>query len=241
MVDIIDGFGKVYMAYYSGEPSNHVTERDDGFIRETPDAHYYFRTYEEWPEYEREAMLEAKGKVLDVGLGAGRHSLWLQKKGMDVVGIDNSPLAIKVSKLRGVKDCRLMDIMELDFPEGTFNTVLMLGANLGLGDVEDVRRILSKLHEITAPDGIIIGHTRDPLKTDNPSHLGYHEMNRKRNKPPGLVKVRIGFQGEYGEWFDLLLMQEALLVEILEPTRWELSKIYWSENSDYIAILSKRS
>lgn len=132
-----------------------------------------------------------------------------------------------------------MDIRELDFPKGTFNTVLMLGANLGLSNVEDVRRILSKLYEITAPDGIIIGHTRDPLKTDNQSHLDYHEMNRKRNNPPGLVKVRIGFQGEYGEWFDLLLIQEELLIEILEPTRWEISKIYRSENS-YIAILSKR-
>jgi hypothetical protein len=40
MSDVIDGFGEVYMAYYKGKPSNHVTERDDGFIREVQDAHY---------------------------------------------------------------------------------------------------------------------------------------------------------------------------------------------------------
>ena len=45
MAEIIDAFGEVYMAYYRGEPSNHNTERDDGLIRESADAHYYFRTY----------------------------------------------------------------------------------------------------------------------------------------------------------------------------------------------------
>ncbi len=43
------------------------------------------------------------GRVLDVGCGAGRHSLYLQKKGFDVLGIDVSPLAVKVCRLKGVK------------------------------------------------------------------------------------------------------------------------------------------
>jgi SAM-dependent methyltransferase len=94
MTEFEDTFGMAFMAHHKGEASVHQTERDDGLIRES-DASMYFQSYDEWPEYEREAILKSKGRVLDVGLGAGRHSLWLQEKGYDVVGMDLSPLAVE--------------------------------------------------------------------------------------------------------------------------------------------------
>ena len=237
---IEDTFGEAFMAHYRGEPSIHQTERDDGYVTEM-DASMYFASYEEWPEYEREAMLEAKGRVLDVGLGAGRHSLWLQERGREVMGIDLSPLAVEVSRLRGVRDARVVDVASMDFPDGCFDTVLMMGANLGIvGEIPEIRRVLSSLDRVTKPDAIIIGSTRDPLKTENPAHLAYHEMNRRRKKPPGLVRIRVNFRDVKGELFDFLMMGEELLSEILEPTNWEVSKIYGSGNGDYIAVLSKK-
>lgn len=231
----------MFMAHYRGEPSVHFTERDDGHINEM-DATMYFAPYEEWPGYEREAMLEARGRVLDVGLGAGRHSLWLQGRGHEVVGLDLSPLAVEVSRLRGVRDARVMDVTAMSFPDEHFDTVLMMGANLGIvGNIQEIQRILGYIDRVTNPGAIIIGSTRDPLKTENPAHLAYHEMNRGRGKPPGLVRIRVNFRDVKGEWFDFLMMGEELLEEILEPTNWETSKIYGSGNSDYIAILSKKS
>ena len=229
------------MAHYKGEPSTHSTERDDGYITEI-DATMYFAPYDEWPEYEREAMLEARGRVLDVGLGAGRHSLWLQEKGHEVVGIDVSPLAVEVSKLRGVRDARVMDATDMDFPDDHFDTALLMGANLGIvGDVPVIQKVLSSLDRVTKPDATIIGSTRDPLKTENPAHLAYHEMNRRRGEPPGFVRIRVNFRGVKGEWFDFLMMGEELLAEVLEPTNWKVSKIYSSGKADYIAILSKKA
>ena len=229
------------MAHYKGEPSIHQIERDDGHISET-DASRYFSSYEEWPEYEREAMLEARGRVLDVGLGAGRHSLWLQERGHNVVGIDLAPLAVEVSRLRGVRDARVMDVTKMDFPGRHFDTVLMMGANLGIvGEVPEIQGVLSSLDRVTKPDGIIIGSTRDPLTTENPAHLAHHEMNRRRGKPPGLVKIRVNFRDVKGEWFEFLMMGEELLAEILVPTNWKVSKIYGYGNGDYIAILSKKA
>ena len=180
----MDAFGEALLAHIRGEPSDHQTERDDGFIREV-DATMYFQGYDDWPEYEREAMLECKGRVLDLGLGAGRHYLWLQEKGHEVVGIDLSPLAVEVSRMRGIRDCRVMGMRTLDFPEGSFDTVLMMGANLGIaGEVPEIQAVLSDLDRVTTTDGVIIGSTRDPLKTEEPAHLAYHEMNRQRGKPP---------------------------------------------------------
>lgn len=239
MTVIIDAFGEVYMAYYIGEPSSHYTERDDGYIREIDNAHYYFRKYDEWDQYEQEAIREAKGKVLDIGLGAGRHSLYLQERGHKVVGIDTSPLAIKVSRLRGVEDCRLMSLNTLNFPPDSFDTVLLLGQNLGLGDTEGVRSYLTKLYEITSPSGIIIGETRDPYATDKPEHIEFQRRNVERGIPAGLVKVRIGFKDRVGEWFNLYLMNRDELVEVIEPTGWKLSKMYSSDHGMYIVILDK--
>jgi SAM-dependent methyltransferase len=228
------------MAHHRGEPSIHQTERDDGYINES-DASRYFSSYEEWPEYERVAILEARGKVLDGGLGAGRHSLWLQDKGYEVTGFDLSPLAVKVSKLRGVKDVRVMDVTDMRFPSDHFDTVLMMGANLGIvGEVSEVQRVLESLDRVTKPNGIIIGSTMDPLKTEKPTHLAYHEMNRQREKPPGLVRLRINFRDVKGDWFEFLMMEEDLLAEILVPTNWKVSKIIGSGNGGYIAILSKK-
>ena len=236
--EFIDGFGMVCMAHYRGEPSGHVTERDDGYLNEV-DASYYFRSFDEWPEYERQAIQESRGRVLDVGLGAGRHALWLQERGHEVVGIDVSPMALEVSRLRGVRDCRLMDVRELTFPDARFETVLLLGANLGImGDVPEIRGALRGLHRVTSEDGIIIGSSRDPTQTDDPAHLAYHEMNRRRGKPPGLIRLRIGFQGRFGDWFQMLWMSQEELAEIVEPTGWAISRVY-SEASDYIAVLRK--
>jgi SAM-dependent methyltransferase len=237
---LTDAFGKVFMAYHRGENADYVIERDDGYVDEL-NAREYFTEYEEWPLHEREAILEARGRVLDVGLGAGRNALWLQERGHEVVGIDLSPLAIEVSRARGMRDCRVMDARRLDFPDGHFDTAIMFGNNLGIaGGIQETRRMLEGLHRVIADDGIIIASTRDPLKTDNPVHLAYHETNRRRGRPPGLVKVRVGFPGEYDDWFEFLIVGEEELVEVLEPTGWTLEKTHKSEGANYVAVLTKK-
>jgi len=236
---LTDAFGKVFMAYHRGENADYVIERDDGLVDEL-NGREYFIEYEEWPQHERGALEWVNGRVLDVGCGAGRVALWLQERGHEVFGIDLSPLAIEVSRARGVRDCRVMDARRLDFPEGQFDTVIMFGNNLGIaGGIPETRRMLEGLHRVTNEDGIIIASTRDPLNTDNPAHLVYHEMNKERGRPPGLVKIRVGFWGEYDDWFELLMVGEDELVEVLEPTNWTLEKICRSEGANYVAVLTK--
>ena len=239
MSKFIDAFGEAYMAYLNGEPSNHYVERDDGNISESDSAYYYFRTYDEWKLYEQQAIQEAKGRVLDIGLGAGRHALYLQEKGLKVVGIDTSPLAIQVSQRRGVKDARVMSLFDLDFPDDSFDTVLMLGQNLALGDIEDMRGYLSRLYEITRPDGIIIGEARDPSNTNSPEHIAYQKRNWKAPFKAGLVKIRIGFRDGVGEWFNLFLLDSETLEDVIKPTGWSIGKVYRSDTGMYIAILTK--
>ena len=233
-----DTFGRVLMAYHSVGEAEYVIERDDGLV-ETPSARGYFHDYDDWPEHERKAILRASGRVLDVGCGAGRVALWLQRRGLEAIAIDISPLALRVARLRGVEDCRLMDVRRLKFPAAYFDTVVMFGNNFGIaGGVPETQRVLRDLHRVTTEDGIIIASCRDPLNTDNPVHLAYHERNRRRGRPPGLVTIRIGFQGEFDDWINLLLVGEEEMREIIAPTGWTIKTTYAS-GANYCAVLAK--
>ena len=55
-----------------------------------------FRTLEDMPTQEQEALRLCRGRVLDVGAGSGCHSMELMNRGMDVMAIDISTLSVDV-------------------------------------------------------------------------------------------------------------------------------------------------
>ena len=181
-----------------------------------------------------------KGRVLDIGCGAGRHSLYLQKMGFDVLGIDSSPLAIKVCKLRGLKQAKVMAIEELNFKPKSFDTIIMMGSNFGLfGSFTKARRLLKKFHRMTSQNGLIIASTRDTYKTDNPDHLEYHKRNKKKGRMAGQLRVRIRFRKCVGRWFDYLIVSKKEMEEILKGTGWKTREFIDSGNSAFIAAIEK--
>ena len=88
------------MHYHSRGSGQYIVERSDGFL-DILETGPLFQGHEDWQDYEKEAMNSVKGRVLDVGCGAGRHAIYLQNKGFDVLGTDISPLAIEVAKRGG--------------------------------------------------------------------------------------------------------------------------------------------
>jgi len=235
-----DAFGRMLWAYYNGQRVFEIDERDDGYIEASTSPKLYFSDYEDWPQHEKKAMEYVKGRVLDIGCGAGRHSLYLQKKGLDVLGIDNSPLAIKVCKLRGLKKAKIMSIEDIDFKPKSFDTIIMMGNNFGLfGSFQKARSLLKRFHKITSDDGLIVAETRDPYKTDNPAHLEYHELNRKRGRMGGQVRIRVRFEKYATPWFDYLFVSKEEMDEILKGTGWKVKQYIDSGNALYIAIIEK--
>lgn len=235
-----DAFGRMLWAYYNGQRVFEIDERDDGYIEASTSPKLYFSDYEDWPQHEKKAIEYIKGRVLDIGCGAGRHSLYLQKKGLDVLGIDNSPLAIKVCKLRGLKKAKIMSIEDIDFKPKSFDTIIMMGSNFGLmGNFKKARRLLKKFHKITSDGGLIVAETRDPYRTDKPAHLEYHELNRKRGRMVGQVRIRIRFEKYATPWFDYLFVSKEEMDEILKGTGWKVKQFTDSGNALYIAIIEK--
>jgi SAM-dependent methyltransferase len=109
-----------------------------------------------------------------------RLRLYLEEEGFNVTGIDNSPGAIKVCRLRGYRKLKMMSIMGIrKFRLASFDTVIMMGNNFGLfGGFDKARRVLKQMYRITSADGQIIAETRDPYGTTDPLHRAYHRFNR---------------------------------------------------------------
>lgn len=148
-----DAYGRLILDAIDGKKPIEVVERDDGFVF-AYHSDYLIEPFRHWQPVERRAQRFIRGRVLDIGCGAGRLCLHLQERGLDVVGIDNSPGAVEGSRRRGARDVRLWAIDEIDERLGSFDTLVMLGNNFGLlGDERMARRALRRLHAVTRPGG----------------------------------------------------------------------------------------
>ncbi len=234
-----DAYGHEIYDYFKGEGGYEINERDDGFFG-LVDPKAYLSKYSEWPKHQREAMKYVKGKVLDIGAGAGRHSLYLQEQGFDVLGIDISPLAIEVCKLRGLRNAQVLSITQITSQLGTFDTILMFGNNFGLfGNLKRAKWLLKRFRSITPGEGRIIAETRDPYETEAPEHLEYHKFNRRRGRMAGQVRIRIRYRKYVTPWFDYLLVSKDEMKEILKDTGWEARDFLDWQDGVYIAIIGK--
>jgi len=239
-----DAFGENLLSQYNGgRMISEMVERDDGYLDTGSDPGDYFSKYKDWAKGEQRAIGNARGKILDIGCGAGRHSLYLQRKGFDVTAIDSSPGAVKVCKLQGVKKVSVRQIEDVDkFRAGSFDTILMMGNNFGLfGSRRKAVSLLKTFAKITTPDGMIIAGSLDPYKTTNPDHLLYHKRNKKRGRMAGQIKFRIRFKGILGKWFDYLFVSQAEMQDILSETDWQVEKFIRSFGDTYFAMIRKRS
>lgn len=238
-----DAYGRLLLAQYeSGEPTAEIVERDDGYIDTGADAGAYFAPYSQWPSPERRAIRFARGRVLDIGCGAGRHALYLQEKGLDVTGMDSSPGAVRVSKLRGLRQALVRPIAQVgQFRPASFDTVLLLGNNFGLfGSAAGAQRLLKQLSRITSPDALIIAGTRNPHLTTNADHLQYQRLNKQRGRLPGQIRLRVRFGKLKSPWFDYLLVSPKEMENLLKGSDWHIEQLIGSGEPGYFAILRKK-
>ncbi|MBT2623326.1 class I SAM-dependent methyltransferase [Chryseobacterium sp. ISL-6] len=158
-----DLMGKAIWDYYHNDnPEDLQTETSISELDELP-VEYLFRDFEEMNDLEQKALELAHGKILDIGAGAGSHTLYLQnERNLDVVALDISPKSVEVCKLRGIKNavCKNM----LDFAEGTFDTVLLLMNGTGIfGSLAEIDTYLQKLRSLLNDNGQILIDSTDIL------------------------------------------------------------------------------
>jgi len=158
---MLDLFGKAILDFQTNNsPENIITETNISEADEM-DVAYLFRSYKEMPKLEKKALQLSKGKVLDVGCGAGSHSLYLQnEKNLEVTSIDISENAIQACQLRGLKNAKVQNI--LDLGNEKFDTILLLMNGTGIfGTLVETSKYLLKLKSLLAPNGQILIDSSD--------------------------------------------------------------------------------
>jgi SAM-dependent methyltransferase len=156
-----DLFGKAILDYQThNNPENIITSTSISDEDEM-DVAYLFRSFDEMPSIEQKALLLAKGKTLDVGCGAGSHSLYLQnERNIEVHSIDISKNAIQACSLRGLKNAQAIDVLDLENEK--YDTILLLMNGTGIFEtLEKTTIYLQKLKSLLNPNGQILIDSSD--------------------------------------------------------------------------------
>ena len=236
-----DAFGHEIYDHFQGQGGYEIVERDDGFFSLSPGPQLYFLDYKAWPACEQEAMAHVRGKVLDIGCGAGRHALYLQGQGVEVVGIDTSPLAVEVCRARGLRAAQVLSVTQVTSRLGIFDTLVMLGNNFALvGHPKRARWLLKRFYRATSEAGRIIAQTRDPYQTEVPEHLAYHAYNRERGRWSGEARIRVRYKTYVTPWMGFLMTSKAEMQALLEGTGWGVTHFIDGPGGVYVAVIEKQ-
>jgi SAM-dependent methyltransferase len=199
---------------------------------------YLFRTPEEMPELERLALEQCRGHVLDVGAGAGCHSLALQQQGQEVTALDISAGAVKAMQERGVRQVVQQDIFTLD--KAAYDTLLLLMNGIGIaGNLEGLSRFLEHVKKLLAPGGQILLESSDILymfEDEDGSVLldlnaGYY----------GEVKYNMQYKGQQTGAFNWLFIDPAILEDYANDHGYTFELLYEGEFGNYLARLELKA
>jgi len=158
-----DLMGRAIWDYYHNEnPQDLQTETSISELDELP-VDYLFRDFEEMNGIEQKALQLSKGKILDIGAGAGSHSLYLQnERNLDVIALDISPKSIEVCKLRGIHKAVAENMLQ--FEGEAFDTILLLMNGTGIFQSLNVIDVyLKKLYSLLNDKGQILIDSTDIL------------------------------------------------------------------------------
>lgn len=232
-----DLFGKaMYDFQTDNSPEDIITETSISEEDEMS-VDYLFRSYNEMPKLEQKALQLAFGKTLDVGCGAGSHSLSLQNdRNLDVTSIDISQKAIETCRLRGVKNAKVQNI--LDFEGEKFDTIILLMNGVGIfGKLENCNKYLSKLKSLINPGGQILLDSSDIIYMFDEDEDG-GKWIPSNNDYYGELIFNISYKGEKEEPFHWLYLDYNTLQNAAIANGLKCELVVEGEHYDYLAKLS---
>lgn len=232
-----DLFGKAILDFQTNNsPEDLITETTISEEDEMSVA-YLFRDFFGMPKLEQQALLLSKGKVLDVGCGAGSHSLYLQKeKNLEVTAIDISEKAVEACQLRGISDVLKIDILEFNSIE-KFDTILLLMNGTGIfGKLEYVSKYLQKLKSLLAENGQILIDSSDIIYMFDEDEDGGKWITG--NAYYGELEFTISYKGEKEAPLPWLYMDYNTLQNAADANGLQCKLILEGEHYDYLARLT---
>jgi SAM-dependent methyltransferase len=190
----------------------------------------YFRNIEEMPELEWVALQQCRGRILDIGAGAGSHSLALQQMGQDVTALEISPMSAAVIKERGVRRIRCEDFFALN-TAATFDTLLLMMNGIGLaGTLDGLRMFLRKARLLLRPGGQLVFDSSD---------IAYLYGGRppKTSEYYGEILYQYVYRRQHSDWFHWLFIDRATLSNLASSEGWRTELIFEDAFDQYLVRL----
>ncbi|PHS73783.1 MAG: SAM-dependent methyltransferase [Cycloclasticus sp.] len=232
-----DPIGSALLDFFNTHEDTPIIVKMDIADEDVLPPSYFFRAYDDCPELEQLALQQARGKVLDVGAGAGSHSLYLQQQGLDVTAIDVSPNSVDVMQQRGIKNTELIDFY--DYQGDSFDTMLLLMNGIGLVQTLDgFDQFFTHARTLLTPNGQILLDSSDLIYMFEEEDGSY--LIDMGDKYHGEVAFNLSYKEINGESFNWLYVAEELLQDAAELNGFNCKIIKQGPHYDYLAKLTIR-
>jgi SAM-dependent methyltransferase len=243
-----DLFGKAILDYQTNNNPEDISTETSISEADEMSVAYLFREYAEMPKLEQKALELSKGRVLDVGAGAGSHALYLQnEKKLEVTAIDISAKAIEACKLRGLENAEVVNVLDLDSDTSTalsmtnqnekYDTILLLMNGTGIfGKLDQIPKYLQKLKSLLKENGQILIDSSDIIYMFDQDEDGAYEING--NGYYGELTFTIQYKEETEETFDWLYLDYNTLQNAAIANDLNCELIMEGEHFDYLARLT---
>jgi SAM-dependent methyltransferase len=164
-------------------------------------------------------LSECVGSTLDLGCGPGRLAAALTERGVPVLGVDESPIAVELTRQRGALALR-RNLFEPLPGEGRWSTSLLADGNIGIGG--DPAALLRRVRALLARRG------RAVVELDPPG-----SGLRTRT-------VRLAGGDHLGEWFRWSWVGVDAISELADSQGFSVVKV-WTRSGRWFARLDVRS
>ena len=232
----MDIFGKAVLDYQNGNYIEDIKTFSSLDEADTIPLPYLFRNYGEMPAIEQKALQLCRGSILDIGCGAGSHSLYLQEKEFQVTALDSSKGAIETCKQRGVKSTQNTSI--LDFKNQKFDTLLLLMNGIGIvGKLELLKTYLSHFKSLLNPNGQILLDSSNIIYMFVTNEDGGYWIPESKGYY-GEVEFTMKYNGEMGKPFSWLYLDYKTLQKAARDSKFECELVSEGNHYDYLARLT---
>ena len=231
-----DLFGKAILDYQQGNYTEDIKTATSISEEDSLPLPYLFRSYSEMPLLEQTALKLSKGNVLDVGCGAGSHSLYLQnERNLEVTAIDVSEAAIEACTLRGIKHAKTVDVMDFS---GQYDTILLLMNGAGMcGKLNRIADFLTHIKTLLTTNGQILVDSSDIIYMFDEDEDG-GKWIPSDNDYYGELLYYVSYKGEHEAPFNWLYIDYNTLQNAAHACGLQCELILEGDHYDYLAKLT---
>ncbi|QEK51621.1 class I SAM-dependent methyltransferase [Pedobacter aquae] len=230
MNDVYGDFLKDYLD--KGKTSTIWLHNNYAEAEEMP-AEVFFRKDYEITDLEAFALRQCKGKVLDIGAGAGAITLILQKRGFDVTALEISPGAAEVMQKRGVQ--KIINTNIFDYQDEQYDTLLLMMNGIGFCQyLDEIERFLHHAKKLLKPEGQILFDSSDVLYL-------YENKKYEDDGYYGEIDYQYEYKGKKGDWFTWIYVARDIMKEIATKCGFQMEVLFDDGSDQYLARLSLKS